>query len=296
MKHFAMLTLVAATALTGVYAADLAPVKSTVKQVYVYQPEKYSVRQGGTISNQFNTYLLTVTVSKPMGNKPPQLQFHISAGNFGFNPLINPLRITVSDIALSTLSVKAEDFTAWKDGDKAGTQLKLNFDGSKYILISYMRPDSPVLWMTLKADPTSVEPTETLNIQVSNLTSNLVRVNKKTAWNGAYQREFITPTRTLKQQVKEYVLTPAENEITFTDKIFDGSAKDKGAGPTWFQFDSSVVTKATVTVRNEWVNVVKMTVKPDTKEFKFAYWQQKPLISNADFLKKLKEEKKAFTR
>lgn len=301
MKNFAMFTIAAAAALTSVYAADLAPVKSSVKKVYVYQPEKFAVRQGGTISNQFNTYSITVTVSKPIGTTPPQLNFRISSGNYGFNPLINPLRITVNGIPMSKLSIQPEHFKTWKSGDKVGTELKLNFDGAKYSLISYMRPDSPVLWMTLKADPTSVEPTEKLLVQVSNLTSQLVMKQvapkKRTpVWNGAYQRSFITPTRTLEQQTKAYVLTPAENEITFTDKIYDGSGKDKGAGPTWFQFDSKAVTKATISVRNDWVNSLSMIVKPATKEFHFAYWQQKPVISNAAFAKKLKAEKKAFTR
>ncbi|MBR2427309.1 MAG: hypothetical protein IKB16_11295 [Lentisphaeria bacterium] len=295
MKHVAMFTL-AAFALAGVYAAELPSVKTDVKEVYVYQPQKYSVRQGGFITNQFNTYKIVVTLSKPIGQKAPELAYNIDAGGFGYCALIRPLQLFVNDINMGKLLIKKEDFKPWKDGDKAGVELKLNFDGAKYSLISYMRPDSPVLWMTLKADPSSVEPAEKIQVKISNLTSYLAKNGKVPAWHGAYQRSYITPARTLEQQSKAYVLTPADNEITFTDKIFDGSGKGKGQGPTWFQFDSSAMVKGTITVRNDWVNSLVLDLKPDTKEFKFAYWQQRPQISNADFAKKLKAEKKAFTR
>ena len=295
MKHFAMITFAALT-LTGVYAADLPSVKTDVKEVYVYQPQKYSIRQGGFISNQFNSYKITVTLSKPVGQRAPELAYNIDAGAYGYCALIRPLQLIVNDINMGKLLIKKEDFKPWKDGDKAGVELKLNFDGTKYSLISYMRPDSPVLWMTLKADPASVEPAEKLQLKVANLTSFLARQGKSPAWHGAYQRSFITPVRTMEQQSKAYVLTPADNEITFTDKIYDGSGKGKGQGPTWFQFDSSAMVKGTITVRNDWVNSLVLDLKPDTKEFKFAYWQQRPQISNADFAKKLKAEKKAFTR
>ena len=291
-----MLTLVAATALTGAYAAELAPVKSTVKQVYVYQPEKYSIRQGGVIANQFNTYRIVVTLSKPAGQRAPELAYNIDAGTFGYCALIRPLQLTVNGIPMNKLPIKVEDFIEWKDGDKAGAELKLNFDGAKYSLISYMRPDSPVLWMTLKADPSSVEETEKIQVKIANLTSFLAKNGKTPAWSGAYQRSYITPVRTLEQQQKVYTLTPEDNEITFTDKIFDGSGKGKGMGPTWFQFDSSAMLKGSIMVRNDWVNSMTLDLKPATKEFKFAFWQQRPQISNAAFAEKLKKDKKAFTR
>ena len=97
MKHFAMITFAALT-LTGVYAADLPSVKTDVKEVYVYQPQKYSIRQGGFISNQFNSYKITVTLSKPVGQRAPELAYNIDAGAYGYCALIRPLQLIVNDI------------------------------------------------------------------------------------------------------------------------------------------------------------------------------------------------------
>ena len=45
---FSLLTMLSGIAL----AANFAPVQAEVKQVHVYQPELYSIRQGGIIFNQ----------------------------------------------------------------------------------------------------------------------------------------------------------------------------------------------------------------------------------------------------
>ncbi|OQA85394.1 MAG: hypothetical protein BWY31_01916 [Lentisphaerae bacterium ADurb.Bin242] len=293
-KHIVLLILAALSA--PLPAADFTPVKTEVKQVHVYRPEQYSLRQGALLSNQLTRYALTLTQTKSDGTKAPQTAWTLDAGKFGFSPLVGFFKLKVNGIEMNKLSPKAEDLTVWRDGQLAGCELKLNYDGAKLILRFYLRPDSPVLWGVLLPAQDSVEPTQKAEVEISLIPSKLAMDGKKVIWNGGYERMAVTPARTIEQNPKRIALTPADAYLVIQDKKFDGSTPDNGQGPCLILLDYDAVQNAALRVNDDWTSGVSLTLKPDFKEFKFGLWQQEPRISNADFAKKLETEKTAFTR
>jgi len=277
-------------------AADFTPVKAEVKEVHVYRPEQYSLRQGALLSNQLTRYALTLTQTKSNGTKAPETAFTLSAGKFGFSPLVGFFKLKVNGIDMQKLSPKAEDLTVWRDGNLAGCELKLNYDGAKFILRLYLKERSPVLWGTLLPAKDSVEPVEKAEAEFWLIPSRLAMDGKKVIWNGGYERMAVTPARTIEQNPKRIALSPDDAYLVIQDKKFDGSAPDKGQGPCLILLDYGTVQNAELRVNDDWTSAVYLPLKPDFKEFKFGLWQQEPPISNADFAKKLEAEKAAFTR
>ena len=289
--------LFAAVCLTLPLAAEEnAPAGSKVGKTHVYQPQKYSFAQKADIYNTQNKYGFIIVQSKPAGEKPPRTQFWLAGGQTGFCPLVNFLKITVNDIPNSVIDPKIGDFVPWKEKNLAGCEVKFHFDGVKLILRFYLRPDSPVLWGSLRPAPDSMEKIGKIKIDFSALVSMLARKDKKILWSGVYEREAITPARKLEQRQKVWELTPQDSYIVLQDRKFDGSSAEKGTGPVMILLDHGCIAKAELALRNQWTTSLSVTLKPDFKEFKFGLWQQNPRISNAEFAEKLKTEKAAFTR
>lgn len=296
MNRKTLFFLMAAAWTASLAAADFTPVKSEVKQVHVYQPEQYSLRQGGIIFNQLARYSLTLTQTKSDGAKAPRMAYTLDAGKFGFSPLVSFFKLNVNGIDMDKLSPKAEDLTVWQEKNLSGCDLKLNYDGAKFILRFYMRPDSPVLWGTLLPAKDSVEPAEKIELEFCLIPSKLAMNGKNVIWNGGYERMAVTPARTIEQNPQRAALTPADTHLVIQDKKFDASTPENGQGPCMILLDYGAVQKASLRVNDDWTSAVYLTLKPDFKEFKFALWQQEPRISNADFARKLEAEKAAFTR
>ena len=278
------------------FCADFAPVKNEVKKVHVYQPEHYAVRQGAILSNQLCKYEFFLVQSKSNGTNAPRTQLWLQAGQFGFSPLVGFFKLKVNGIELDKLPVNAEDLQPWAEGKNAGAELKLNYDGAKFVLRMYLRPDSPVLWCSLIPAKDSVEPVQTISAEITAIPSQLLKKNNQVVWNGGYNRMAVTPARTIEQNPERIALTPQDTMITLQDKDSDGSAAEKGQGPCWVSLNYDAVAKAVLRVNDDWTSSIYLTLKPDMKEFQFGFWQQVPRISNADFAKKLSAEKAAFTR
>lgn len=297
LKHFTAAALALVCAVS--FAKEFAPVNVSVKKAVVYKPERFSVARSATISNQFNRYDIVLTLSKPSDKKPTEMKIGFNAGKFGFGSLVNFMKIKANGIDMSKLMAKDDDLQEWKEGNRAGAVIKLNFDGSKFDVIFYMRPDSPVLWCTLKPAADTIEEPENISIVHSCIPSMLAMNGKKVIWTGApYKREFVTNTRTLGMEPKRkgVLLTKEETSLTFRDATFDGSTADKGQGPVWMYLNHSAVRTAKIFNISNWTAWLELTLDPALKEHKFGFWQQNPRISNADFEKKLINEKAAFTR
>ncbi|MBQ9772938.1 MAG: hypothetical protein IJW23_14040 [Lentisphaeria bacterium] len=293
------ITIAAVALMSTALFAQYAPVKATVKHVPVYQPQLYSVAQGAIISNQFNNYKIIMKLSKPTDKKPSELKISLDAGTFGFGALVNFMQIKANGIPMSKLMVKAEDMKPWQEGNNAGAVITLNFDGSIFDLIFYMRPDSPVLWCSIKPSKDTIEEPESISIQHSCLPSHLAMNGKKVIWVGEpYNRQLLTNKRAIGMHPKRksVLLGKDETSLTFRDLTFDGSAKDKGYGPVWMALDHSAVLEAKANICSNWTAWIELKLNPAFKEHKFAFWQQRPRISNDDFAKKLKAEKSAFKR
>ena len=178
-------------------------------------------------------------------------------------------------------------------------EMELNFDGSKFDLIFYMRPDSPVLWGSLNPSTDTIEEPESISIQHSCIPSQLAKNGKRVVWTGApYARQLLTNKRTIEQHPKRkaVLLEKVETSLTFRDATFDGSGDDKGRGPVWMNLNHTELLEAKAYICSNWTAWLELKLKPDFKEHKFAFWQQNPRISNADFEQKLKSEKSAFKR
>lgn len=278
------------------FAGENAPAGSKVGKTSVYQPQKYAFARKADIYNAQNKYGFIIVQSKPAGEKPPRTQFWLDAGQTGFCSLVNFLKITVNDIPNSVIDPKIGDFVPWKEKNLAGCEAKFNFDGAKLILRFWMRPDSPVLWGSLRPAPDSIEPVRKIKLDFSAVISKLAQKNKKVLWSGVYEREAVTPARKLEQRQKVWELTPQDTWLVLQDRKFDGSSAEKGTGPVMILLDHSCIAKAELTLRSQWTAGLSILLNPDFKEFKFGLWQQNPRISNAAFAEKLKAEKAAFTR
>ena len=292
----AWLLLAAGCLALPLFAGENAPAGSKVGKTSVYQPQKYALSQRADIYNSKNKYGFIILQSKPAGGNPPRTQFWMAAAQTGFCPLVNFLKITVNDIPNSVIDPKIDDFIAWKDQNLAGCEAKFNFDGVKLILRFCMRPDSPVLWGSLRPAPDSMEKIRKIELNFCALVSKLAMKNKKVLWSGVYDREAVTPVRTLTQRQKVWELTPQDTWIVLQDRKFDGSSEGKGTGPVMILLDHAGIAKAELALRNKWTTSLSVVLKPDFKEFEFGLWQQETRISNAGFAEKLKAEKAAFSR
>ena len=277
-------------------AAENTPVGVKVGKTHVYQPQKYAFARAATIHNAQNKYSFIIVQSKPAGEKPPRTQFWLAGGQTGFCSLVNFLKITVNDIPNSVIDPKIRDFVPWEEQNLAGCEAKFSFNGAKLILRFWMRPDSPVLWGSLRPAPDSIEPVRKIELGFSAIVSELAQKNKKVLWSGVYEREAVTPVRKLEQRQKVWELTPQDTYIVLQDRKFDGSSAEKGTGPVMILLDHDCIHKAELVLRNQWTTSLSVILNPDFKEFKFGLWQQNPRISNAEFAEKLKTEKAAFTR
>ena len=101
LKHFAAATLAMISVVS--FATEFAPVNVNVKKAVVYKPERYSLAQGATISNQFNRYDITLTLTKPSDKKPTEMKIGFNAGDFGFGSLVNFMKIKANGIDMSKL-------------------------------------------------------------------------------------------------------------------------------------------------------------------------------------------------
>ena len=277
-------------------AAENIPVGVKVGKTHVYQPQKYAFARAAAIQNAQNKYSFIIVQSKPAGEKPPRTQFRLSAGQFGFCPLVNFLKITVNGISYADITPKIEDFVPWQEGDQAGCEAKFNFDGAKVILRFRMRQDSPVLWGSLRPAPDRLEEIKSVQVDFTAIVSMLAKENKKVLWTKVYEREAVTPARTLAQRQKSWELTPQDTYLVLQDKKFDGSSAEKGQGPVMILLDHGSIGNAKLFLRSNWTTTLSIALKPGFKSFEFGLWQQESRISNAEFAEKLKAEKAAFAR
>jgi len=292
----AWLLLAAGCLVLSLSAAENTPVGVKVGKTHVYQPQKYAFARAATIHNAQNKYSFIIVQSKPAGEKPPRTQFRLSAGQFGFCPLVNFLKITVNGISYADITPKTEDFVPWQEKKLAGCEAKFNFDGAKLILRFWMRPDSPVLWGSLRPAPDSLEEIRSAQVSFTAIVSMLAKENKKVLWTKVYEREAVTPARTLAQRQKIWELTPQDTYLVLQDKKFDGSSAEKGDGPVMILLDHWCINQAKLVLRSNWTTTLSIALKPGFRIFEFGLWQQETRISNAAFAEKLKKEKAAFAR
>ena len=290
------LSILAAGILAGTLCAQNA-VTVKQKQYSGWKARDFACNQQAEIVNDKNFYQFNLLQYQPDKNGKMQTFMNISAPRqewgFGRAP-INFLSITVNGIRERDLQPNEESFRTWAKPDSAGATVTLNFDGAKVIFDVYMKKGSPVLWFSFQQPEKQLEPVRSIRIRADLVISRLLTKNGVTVWNDVYNRQAQTATRKLEQQNSPYALNADDQYIIFSDKVLDGSDKDKGFGPSFLAFDMGGVKDANLYLGNSWANNVTFTLNPDFKEFKFGIWQQKNAIANQDFMKLFEKEKNSF--
>ncbi len=295
MKKTSLLFVCAALA-----AGTLQAAPPTVKQsIYNgWGQDQMALRENITLANDHNFYTITLAQWKPKGNQGPQTQFWLFEPRTynGFSrPIMDFVRLEVNGISEIKLQPKKEDIRTWRNNGRAGADITLNYDGAKIIMSWYLRPDSPVLWCSIKPAPDTLEPVKSIQLKISAIPSKLAKGEKGgVIWNNGYQRQAVTPARTIEQDEKAVSLTSADSWVILQDGKFDGSGKDKGDGPCVIVPGYENAVSTTLNLQNCWINGLNIQIKPDFKEFQFGLWQQKNPLTNADAAKMLKEKAEQF--
>ena len=117
---------------------------------------------------------------------------------------------------------------------------------------------------------------------------------KGALWSGVYQREAVTALRTIRQQKGRILLENKDRYLVFLDRELDGSAKEKGTGPSLAAFKADKSTVIEAEIRNSWVNQLIFHSKNDFRCLDFALWSTETSCSNAEFESAIKKNTDGF--
>ena len=290
------LSILVAGILAGTLCAQSA-VTVKQKQYKGWKARDFTYNQQAEIVNDKNFYQFNLLQYQPDKDGKMQTFMNISAPRqewgFGRAP-INFLSITVNGIRERNLQPNEDSFKTWTKPDSAGVTVTLNFDGAGVVFDAYMKKGSPVLWFTFRQPEKQLEPIRSITIKTALVISRLFSRNGVTVWEGAYNRQAQTAARTLEQRKAVYPLDAGDQYVIFSDKVLDGSDKDKGFGPSFLAFGMNGVKNASLFLGNSWENNITFTLNPDFREFRFGIWQQKNAITNQDFMNLFEKEKDSF--
>ena len=234
-----------------------------------------------------NLYRLTFANKRAHGDKGRLFKMRIDNGlQSGFSGLISAFALTVNGIDAERLQLAAGRFGEWAADDGGrGIKFTLNFDGAWVDIRFWMRPDSPILFG-------EVAPSEEAR-QLSAITNAVVRITSIPSFlecgNGRktrfydYARQVRTATRLLDLPPnRTEAIAPNDGFFIMQDGDYDGSAEDKGRGPSATWPLAPVVGR--ITLNNSWTT--KVEYRPDRSgPFRFALLEFKSRrLSNEDML------------
>lgn len=287
--------IAAITAVTALFGADI-PCEVKQSRTSCWANDQLSdFAEHITIYNNHNSYGLDYMQWKPNQTQPALSQFWLfdprTYGGFS-RPLTGFIQLTVNGIKNEKLAPKKEDVVLWRKDNLAGCDISLNFDGAKIVVTWYMRPDSPVLWCSIKPSEKMVEPIKSFKIRIEAVPGGFARDEKnQIIWQGAYQPQAISPVRTIELSEKPIALAAEDSYLI----LQDAKLEDKTGGPCFITLDYTPLVSAELNMRNEAGRNLVFNLKPDFKEFTFGLWQQKNDIKNAAFLEKFKNAGDTFT-
>jgi len=294
----ACLSIAAPFSASGSEAADSAKrpatrsgdaVATRPTSMFVYQPDNYDWLRHYAINNDLNSYTLSFLQTKNIRGQPPTFFISVPVPKGGFSRLW----LNVNEISSNSLFVAPEHIADWTDpaSGARGYDLRLNFDGVKLLLRFFMRPDSPLLRISVIHLPESIAPlaSSTLTLHAS-----LNRLEGKAMWDvHSYRRELVTPLRTISDMgKKQHVLSVEENSVILRDLLFDGSGEGKGNGPSYLVFDRG---KASCTsAQNDIYQVFTFQLNPDFRQISLGVWKSRARISNSLFAELLSANRAVF--
>ena len=283
------------------------PVNVELKKGAMYRPDTKLFWRNMTFSNGLGRYQMSLSVAKPVGNKPQFTALGFNGGGFGFCDKARAFDLVVNGISLRDLNFTADHFSLWNDGENKGVEIKMNFDGAKVVTRFYMRPDSGVLWCRLYTAADTLEPVQSVKFSATCLPSILVKVNGQVQFHKVYQRKAKTPLKEYSAAHYHQKIAPLDSSFIFYDAFYDGSPftptkdkaanekKDKGFGPCMFISDHKTMTKGELVLRNDWTSTLILTFGNDFKEYNFGYYNSPVRTKNDAFFKRVETNKAAFT-
>ena len=218
-------------------------------------------------ANSLNAYRVVAAKGKPDASGRRKLEFSSKSGvNAGF--ALNFLKMKVDGVSLNDAELR----------DAGENAARLDFGGPSFLIRSYMKPDSPVLWFELSEEgPVRANAVE---VAITAIPSRIVQRNGKTAFDG-YCR---------------FIDRPRDGAFVFLDEKLDGSCEDKGCGPCAAFADMASVVEANAKFGVGWTADVAFTMRPSFGKFTFGIYERSAVReSNASLLRRVREDVKAFS-
>lgn len=271
----------------GVAAAQPA-VHAGFTRPWVWGVERLAFRRHVELAGPHNFFRLDVVQWQAEKNKAPVINFWLHEprgyGNFS-RPVGDFFQFTVNGISEKVLHLAERSVVLQRSPDgSAGCELLLNYDGARFVLYWYMRPDSALLHCRIRPLPDSLSPVQRATITLKFVASTLRKnAENKVLYDKAYARQALTAGRVLEQNAQPYLLNAADRYLILQDQILDGSTEEKGAGPCFLCFDFTSVQQAVLTLPDAWIGSLVIDLKPDFPDFHFALWQHKNVFSNTQF-------------
>ena len=222
-----------------------------------------------TLSNPLATYSLGILRLDGRGNVPWMNRSSLSGGidsKCGFGVWSDLLTLTVNGVSSNAL-LPGEPIR-WSDGKAAGYDIPLNFNGVRYFLRVYLRPDSKWLQGELRLDPSSPEKPRQLSLSVQAIPS-FIETKPKPRYTGY--------ARTLTDL--------GDGALLIGDRDYDGSGEGKGCGPCAFRIDPKAVRKLAKKAGDGSNVQLDYELDPAQTVIRFAWWDDREHRHTAEDVK-----------
>jgi len=195
-------------------------------------------------------------------------------------PPWNFFKVEINGISLNALEPK--HVKEWRDGDRAGWELRFNFDGVFLNLRFFMVPDSPLLWCEGALEPLAGVEVKKVLVQAWCYPGKMIGGHFQS---DIYQRAVFTPERTLPLAEK-----PAPVPLTVNDRmVFFNDRKHlppDGFGPCAVQLDWRCLDSAEVWAGSQFYCAkVSLNVNPAKRKFRLAFFSSKQVYQEEELLK-----------
>ena len=218
-------------------------------------------------ANGLNAYRVVAARGKPGADGRRKLEFSCKSGvNAGF--ALNFLKMKVDGVMLRDAELR----------DAGENAARLGFGETSFLIRSFMKPDSPVLWFELSEEgPARAKDVE---VALSAIPSCIVSRGGKTAFDGYCRR----------------VDRPRDEAFVFLDEKLDGTSDEKGRGPCAAFADMSHVREAVAKAGGGWTAEVAFALRPGFGKFTFGIYEKSAVReSNSSLMRRVREDAAAFS-
>lgn len=211
------------------------------------------------LSNSLISYAPSFLRIPKSGNTPWRTRASLEGGKdskSGFGCWSDFFELTVNGIESGRLMLGTA--RRWTDGESAGWDIPLNFDGTRVTLRLYLKIDSDLLFGEIRFDPASSVKPRAVSLVVEAIPS-WQETSPKPRYDG-YARK---------------VLELKNGGLLLTDEDYDGSSEEKGVGPCYFRLDPAAVIERQVSAGEKSKVTIRYMLKPEMPIVRFALWDDR---------------------